>query len=87
MRGGLIGVLGVALGLLVATPAAATTTRAQCLAACAATIAQCGTACGVFADLDASCRRAVTTTTKPPTTSLHATTTAHRSTSTTSDLQ
>jgi hypothetical protein len=78
--------VGLAAGDVDARPAS----RAECTAACAATIAQCSTTCGVFATMNAACRRAVlkrcqregSFVCSPPTTSTVTTTSGAASTTT-----
>jgi hypothetical protein len=78
----------VALGLLPSGAVAGMGGRAECTSACAVLIAQCSTACGVFANMNVACRRAVlkrcqregTSVCALPTTSTVTTTTAPVST-------
>ena len=88
MRWGLL--VALVWGLTTAPARAGTASRAECAASCGVRIAECSTTCGVFANMNAACRRNVlkrcqregVSVCAPPTTSTATTTTAPASTTT-----
>ena len=82
--------IALALGLFATAADAGTASRAECTSACGVMIAQCSTTCGIFANMNVACRRALLKRCQregmaicaPPTTSTVTTTTAIASTTT-----